>query len=136
MRSPDEPGPDGPLETPGGLTIALYPNCYVWYVFLASLDIMLTWIILSPPFLGREVNWLANKIIEFGGLHAMIPYKFALVFVVISICEIVGRANRDRGRRLAEWSVAITSIPVIVAFTQLIVDTYELLFSRPKILPL
>src|SRR5689334_7588008 len=130
MPSADEPGPDGPLETPGGLTIALYPNCYVWYVFLASLDIMLTWIILSPPFSGREVNWLAHWIIEHGGLHAMIPYKFAFVFVVISICEVVGRVHRTRGRRLAEWSVAITSIPVIVAFTQLIVDTYSLLLGR------
>ena len=136
MPSADEPGPDGPLETPGGFTIALYPNCYVWYVFLASLDIMLTWIILSPPFLGQEVNWLANWIIQHGGLHAMIPYKFALVFVVISICEVVGRANRVRGRRLAEWSVAITSIPVIVALSQLLVDTYSLLFGRATVAPM
>jgi len=86
--------------------------------------------------MGSEVNWLANQIIELGGLHAMIPYKFALVFIVITICEIVGRANRERGRRLAEWSVAITSIPVIVAFTQLLVDAYALLFSRPKMTPM
>lgn len=135
MERPDEPGPDGPLETAGGFTIALYPNCYVWYVFLASLDVMMTWIILSPPFLGREVNWLANWIIQRGGMHAMIPYKFALVFVVITICEIVGRADRNRGRRLAEWSVAITSIPVIVAFAQLLVDTYSLFFVPAKTVP-
>lgn len=121
-------------DPPAGL--ALYPDSYVWYIFLASLDVMMTWIILSPPFLGREVNWLANWIIQRGGLHAMIPYKFALVLVVIAVCEIVGRVNRERGRRLADWAVAITAIPVVVAFTQLLLDTYSWLLVPSKILPI
>ena len=78
---------------------ALYPGCYAWYVFLASLDIMFTWIILSPPLRGIEVNWLARWIIRHGDLPAMIPYKFALVGLVIAICEITGRS------RYRAWSI-------------------------------
>ena len=125
MSDPRAPAPAGPVKTARGLTVALYPNFYVWYVFLSSLDIMMTWIILSPPFEGREVNWLANWIIQHGGMHAMIPYKFALVGLVIAVCEIVGRIRPNTGERLAAWSVAITCIPVVVAFAQLLVNGYD-----------
>lgn len=97
----------------------LYPNSYVWYVFFASLDIMMTWIILHLD--GREVNWLARMVIETGGLAGTVLYKFALVLLVVVICEIVGRFNDAKGRKLAEWSVAITIVPVAFAALQLAV---------------
>lgn len=99
-------------------TAVLYPNRYVWYVFFASLDIMCTWIILHLE--GSEVNWIARLVIETGGLTGTVAYKFGLVLIVVCICEIVGRFNRQKGRRLAEWSVAITIIPVAVAIVQLV----------------
>jgi Domain of unknown function (DUF5658) len=99
----------------------LFPNCYSWYVFLASMDVMMTAIILHPFFGGSEVNVLARWVLERGGLPAAILYKFALVAIVILICEIIGRRRPETGRRLAEWAVAITAIPVVVAFVQLLV---------------
>lgn len=100
----------------------LYPDTYVWLVFLASLDIMMTWIILSPPFYGYEVNWLANLVIRSGGLRATVLYKFGLIVLVILICEGVGRHRPQTGARLAAWCVALQCIPVVVAFAQLLID--------------
>lgn len=98
----------------------LYPNVYVWYVFLASLDLMLTWIVLHLD--GFELNPLADRVIQYGGLPATAVYKFALVVVVILVCEIVGRHSDRIGRRLAEWAVAVTAVPVALAFIQLARD--------------
>jgi hypothetical protein len=98
----------------------LYPNVYVWYVFLASLDIMMTWIVLHLD--GFELNPLADWVIQRGGLPATAAYKFALVLVVVLVCEVVGRHSNDMGRRLAEWAVAVTAIPVALAFVQLARD--------------
>lgn len=100
----------------------LYPDTYVWLVFLASLDIMLTWIILSPPFEGMEVNKLADWVIQTGGLKATVAYKFVLIVIVITICEIVGRRRLETGARLGAWCVAIQIIPVVVALAQLLLD--------------
>lgn len=102
----------------------LFPNVYVWFVFLGALDIMLTWLILHPVVGGSEVNVIAQFIIEHGGLAGTLLFKFGIVLGVVLICEIVGRRDLARGRRLAEWAVAITSIPVIVAVIQLAVDLY------------
>ena len=96
---------------------ALYPDLYVWYVLFAALDIMLTWIVLH--FEGEEVNPVALGILQRYGLAGMVAYKFMLVTLVILICETVGHARDRVGRKLAEWAVAITAIPVIIALTQL-----------------
>lgn len=100
----------------------LYPNCYIWYIFMAAMDIMMTFIILGPAFDGVEVNWLADVIMRAGGFYAAIAFKLGIVALVIGICEVVGRHNDHTGRKLAEWSVAITAIPVIVSFLQLLID--------------
>jgi hypothetical protein len=103
----------------------LYPNVYVWYVLLSALDIMLTWTILHLD--GVELNLLADWVIHHGGLPGMVAYKFVLVLLVVAICEVVGR-RRDRvGRRLSEWAVAITAVPVGVAFAQLALDVLDLM---------
>lgn len=116
------------IESPRLLSLRqpkmLFPNHYAWFLFMAAMDIMMTWVILGPPFDGLEVNWLADQVIRFGGLRAMIGYKFALVVLVIVICEVVGRRSRGRGVLLANLAVILTSFPVIVAFVQLVIDVH------------
>lgn len=96
---------------------ALYPNIYAWFVFLSAMDIMLTCIVLY--FGGTEVNVLADWVFQRWGLPGMVVYKFLLVVFVVMICEIVGRLNMPRGRRLAKWAVVVTAVPVVLAFGQL-----------------
>jgi hypothetical protein len=123
---------DEPLEPAPAIRrgFPLYSNCYNWYLLLAVLDIGLTWIILHG-FGGYEVNVLANWIIRSGGFWATVGYKFALVGLVIAICEVVGRRVDATGRRLAEWAVAITAIPVTASFVQLLVDVCAWLLRGP-----
>lgn len=91
----------------------LYENHYTWFVFVSALDVMLTWVILHAG--GREANHLAAAVLERFGLEGLVVFKFALVILVIAICEIVGRRNLATGRRLAAWAVALTCIPLLVA---------------------
>ncbi len=100
------------------LRATLYPNCYVWLLFLSSLDIMFTSIILQ--FGGSEVNPLVNWVLTHGGLVGVVGYKFLLIAFVMWACEVIGRRRDEAGRRLAEWSVAITLIPVYLALAQLV----------------
>jgi len=167
---PDEqtPQPDGDVHrAAGGRSLfgraVLYPNVYVWYVFLASLDVILTYLILHPLFSspssflltqtetvngppahieplpplepltyeerGVEHNTLADWIIQRWAVPGMVAFKFALVILVVCICEVVGRRKRETGRRLAEWAVAISAIPVVVALVQMAVDVYSWVLS-------
>lgn len=111
-----------------------YPNAYVWFVFLAALDVILTCLILHPVLFprdlhmtesrGAEVNVVADWILERFDLPGMVAFKFLLVVVVILLCEIIGRYSDRTARRLAEWAVAITAIPVIIALVQMGLDLY------------
>lgn len=103
-----------------GGSIALYPDIYTWFIFLAAMDLFFTLLILHPAFGAEEVNILARWVMEHGGLHGIILYKFGLVGVIIAICEIVGRQKGAVGRKLSEWCVAITAIPVTLSFIQLL----------------
>ena len=113
---------------------ARYPNAYVWFVFLASLDILLTYMILHPILFaadptmtesrGAEENSLANWVIETWDVPGMVVFKFLLVIFVVLLCEIIGRQREDTGRRLAEWAVAITVIPIVVGLVQMGRDLY------------
>ena len=91
----------------------LYESHYAWLVFLSALDVMLTWIILYIG--GAEVNWIARKVIERFDLPGAIAFKFALVLLAIVCCEWVGREKPVSGRKLAWWTVAVASIPVVYA---------------------
>lgn len=95
----------------------LHPDLYIWYVLFASMDLMLTWKILKLD--GYEVNPLADWVLQKYDMPGLVLYKYALVIVVVTVIEFVGRAKPSVGRRLAEWSVAITFIPVGVALTLL-----------------
>lgn len=88
-----------------------YPNLYVWLVFFASLDVMLTWIVLTLG--GSEVNPVADAVVQTGGLLAMSIYKFVLVSVFVLMCEAVGRMRDATGRTLAWVGVAIAAAPVV-----------------------
>ena len=101
---------------------ARYPQAYVWFIFVSAMDLMMTWVVLY--FGGREVNVLADYILDRWALPGMVVYKFALVVFVIFICEVVGH-HRDRlGRRLSIFAVVITLVPVIIAFTHLLGAVY------------
>jgi hypothetical protein len=96
----------------------LYPGTYTWFVFLASLDVMLTWIILH--FDGSELNVLADWIIRHYDLRGIVVYKFALIVLVVLVCEVVGRRRYATGLRLARWAVALTAFPIVVAVVHLL----------------
>ncbi len=94
-----------------------YPNMYVWLVFLSTMDICMTWVILSRN--GIEANPIANAVINEWGLIGAIGFKFALTLLAIIICETVGRSSDVKGRRLAMVMIAIASIPVVWSFVLL-----------------
>jgi hypothetical protein len=94
-----------------------HPQHYTWFVFLSALDVMLTWVVLLLD--GHEVNPLARAVVDHGGLPSLVTFKFCLVVFVIVMCEWVTRRNPRAGFKLAEWSVAVTAIPVVIAFALL-----------------
>jgi hypothetical protein len=112
-----------PSSRRGRFAPVLYPNIYVWYVLVASLDIMLTWVILH--FGGQEVNLLADHIIRRYGLPGTVIFKYGAVVLVVVICEFVGRARPHTGRRLAKAAIVLTMIPVAWALIQLAIAEPE-----------
>jgi hypothetical protein len=92
----------------------LYPNQYTWLIFFSALDVMLTWVVLFRG--GFEANTIAARVIERFGLPGLVGFKFALVLLVIVICELVGRRNPTAGRRLAVAGIALTCVPVAISF--------------------
>lgn len=95
-----------------------YQNAYVWLIFISALDIMMTWLILYWG--GREVNALADWVIQNYDLAGMIIFKFTVATFVVVLCELVGRMRDSAGRKLAIASVAISALPVFLAFTMLL----------------
>lgn len=96
-----------------------YPNTYVWFVLVSTLDIMLTWTILHRG--GSEVNPVARAVIDLWGLPGAIAFKYALMLVVIMICEIVGRRRDLSGRLLSQAAVAVSAMPVAYSFLLLLI---------------
>jgi hypothetical protein len=96
----------------------LYPAVYIWYVVLAAADIVCTWVVLHRG--GRELNALADWIISRYDLVGVLVFKFALVVLVVLICEAVGRRNRQKGLWLAHWAVAVSAIPVVVGLVHVL----------------
>lgn len=88
-----------------------YQNQYVWFVFVSSMDIMLTWTILRRG--GTEVNPVARLVIEAWDLWGAIVFKFALMLFVILACEWVGRQRDGTGRFLAGLSIVVSAFPVV-----------------------
>jgi hypothetical protein len=103
--------------------LALYPNAYVWFIFVSAMDLFLTTVVLY--FGGREVNVLANSVLMAWGLRGLAVFKFAMVVVVIGCCELIGRQRPRTGRWLARFAVGVTAIPVVLALSQLLLANSE-----------
>ena len=95
-----------------------YQEPYVWLIFLSSLDIMLTWLILRHG--GEEVNPIAKLVIDTWGLTGAVLFKFGLMLFVIIMCEIIGRKQDRMARMLIYFGVAITGFPPVWSITLLI----------------
>ena len=103
-----------------------YQTCYVLFIFVSSMDIMLTWLILSRG--GSEVNPVADIVIKAWGLPGAIGFKFALTLFVIIICEVVGRKRDLTGRILIVFGILVSGFPVVWSLTLL---TMHWLSSQP-----
>lgn len=99
----------------------IFQNAYVWLILLASLDIMCTWIVLWHG--GREMNGLAARFIRYGPA-GLVVYKFLLIVLIISLCEIVGRRNMGAARILIGAAIGLNCIPVLFAAVQLLAREY------------
>jgi hypothetical protein len=102
-----------PTSTTSDKTHVIFPNGYVWFVFISTLDLLLTWIVLYLG--GREANTVANEILNRFGLPGLIVFKFALVVIVVMICEFVGRRREESARLLLSVGIMITCLPVVLA---------------------
>ena len=92
----------------------LYPNAYVWLVFVSAMDVIMTRIVLAYG--GSEVNPVAELVIRGGGLWGLIVFKFAIIAGVIILCEIIGRHKYRTGKRLSIFGVIVSAIPSLWAF--------------------
>ena len=128
---------DTQIDAPGrtGFVAAVsspvrYGGFYPWYILLASLDIILTWVVLTMG--GHEMNGVAQWALGLGGLNGIIALKFATVTVVVVICETIGLRNQRAGRRMAQWSVALSAVPIVVAIVE-ITATVMIWLSHPNV---
>ena len=103
-------------ESPSGQV--LYPAQYVWYVLASSLDLITTHTVIRH-FSAIEVNTIADRAIRLFGFWGLIGLKFGTVVLVVLICEYVGRRRPRLGKKIAEWAVAISAVPVAVALIQM-----------------
>ena len=94
-----------------------YQTSYILFVFVSSMDIMLTWLILLRG--GSEVNPIAKLVIDAWGLPGAIGFKFALSLFVIISCEVVGRKRDRLGRALITAGILISGFPVVWSLTLL-----------------
>lgn len=106
-----------PVASTGKVHV-LYPDRYVWYVFVSALDIILTVTVLVH--LGmREANTFAQWSIDRFGTWGLIGLKFLSVIVVVMICEFIGRRDVRRGGRLAYIAIGLSLIPITAAIVQI-----------------
>ncbi|MCL4220060.1 MAG: hypothetical protein KJZ65_01695 [Phycisphaerales bacterium] len=97
----------------------LYPDLYCWYVLFATLDVIITTIVLD--YYGMvEANAIAAGVIERYGFAGLVPFKFATVLLVLAICEYVGRVRPRTGLRVAQAAVGLSCAPIVVAALQLL----------------
>jgi hypothetical protein len=103
---------------------ALYPGQYTWFLFLSAMDVMLTGLALY--FGAYEANILAAWLLNRYGMGGLVLLKFTAVPVVIGLCEYIGRRRPATGRRLAEWVVAISAIPIVTTLVMLVLIVHVL----------
>lgn len=114
-----------PLPTDRGAAMAFasrpvrYPDHHVWYVLAASLDLMVTNVLINHRGF-YEANAIAARIIDLGGFWGLIAFKFATVALVVMICEFIGGKRPETGRQLAQAAIAISALPVLLAGLQMV----------------
>ncbi len=117
------PDGSGTNDNAPGRKHVRYPNHYTWLVLVASLDILMTSVVLQLG--GLEANPLAAKIIYRWGVPGMVVYKFIFVIIAIVIAEEVGRRHERKGRKFVEYAIVISAFPVLFALTLLAVHRPE-----------
>ena len=139
-KSPRNPDPASPRsevsKTPGIVDVEdrevglfelpemKFQEHYVWLIFVGSLDIMLTWVILRNG--GEEVNPVAKLVIDEWGLNGAIAFKFALTLFVIVACEAIARVRPTTALILIWFGVLISSFPPIWSVFLLITHAGDL----------
>lgn len=113
------PQPEGEPVGVWSLPEMRYQTLYVWLVFLAAMDILMTLIVLFG-WMGYEANPLAAAVIHQMGFGATIAFKFATILLVIVICEWVGRKRNELGRGLALSAVLVHAMVVGYSFALLL----------------
>ncbi len=119
---PNSPPPVRPLSFLGFLRTrrASFPDAYCWYLLVGALDLMLTNFAITHAE-AIEVNGVAALTLDRFGFGGLIALKMLTVLVVITICEVLATRTRATGLRLAEWAVAVSSLPVVITLAQLVV---------------
>jgi len=100
-----------------------YQSAYLWFVFVSSLDIMLTWAILQRD--GTEVNPIAALVIDLWGLPGAIGFKFSLMTFVIIACEWIGRKRDQLARRLIVAATLVSAMPVAWSIALLLMHAWS-----------
>lgn len=95
-----------------------HAGIYPWYLALASLDIIITWLIVFQLG-GLELNGVAAWIIRNHGLGGMILFKFLCVALVVTICEYLAAEHAAVSSRVARAAVGVSVIPVLFGGGQL-----------------
>jgi hypothetical protein len=96
-----------------------YPNEYAWLLFVTTLDLLMTLLVLSW-WAGEELNPVVAAVIETVGLGGAMAVKFATMLLVILVCEAVGRDDDRLGRHLAVAATVISGVPVVYTFGMLL----------------
>jgi hypothetical protein len=104
---PESEGRPGLLDLPE----MRFQEHYIWLIFVGSLDIMLTWVILRNG--GEEVNPVARLVIDMWGLNGAIAFKFALMLFVIVSCEIIARVRPVTATLLIWFGVLVSAFPPV-----------------------
>lgn len=97
-----------------------FPRLYPSLVVVATLDVLLTAVILDLLD-GTEVNPVAAWIIAAGGMVAASYFKFGIVMFTLWACEYVAQRNGRAARGLILYAVGLNCIPVTAAVAQLAV---------------
>lgn len=96
----------------------LYPKTYAMFLLVAALDVICTAIILALG--GREINALANMILQWWGVHGLLILKVAICVMVLVTCEFIGRRQPAAAIRLAIAGIVLNTFPVVVGTSQLV----------------
>ena len=125
--SPRRRGSDeAPAAVSGFLSLPemRYPNAYHWLVLVSALDVVLTMLVIYV-WGGYEVNPVARAVIKEMGFVGAIAFKFAVVVLVIILCEVIGRLDDRTGRTLAVGAVIISAVPVAYTFALLLRENWR-----------